>query len=55
LSLAASTTIGNYVLPGLLARYGDMLVVGAQHKRCDILAKSRVIIANTGAVAFSVA
>jgi DNA-binding transcriptional LysR family regulator len=54
LRLAASTTIGNYVLPGLLASYGDMLAAGTQHKRSDILAKSRVIIANTGAVALSV-
>ena len=55
LRLAASTTIGNYVLPGLLASYGDMLAVDAQHKRCNILAKSRVIIATTRVVAFSVA
>ena len=55
LRLAASTTIGNYVLPRLLASYGDTLAANTQHNRGDILAKSRVIIANTGAVASLVA
>ena len=51
LRLAASTTIGNYVMPHLLAEYGKILAPDGE----AFLAGTRLAIANTGEVAAAVA
>ena len=50
LRLAASTTIGNYVMPRLLASFRDSLAGDGD----AVVAKSRMLIANTGEVAGAV-
>lgn len=51
LRLAASTTIGNHVLPALLARFGESLDPEARHA----FRASRLVIANSADVARAVA